>query len=206
MKMRIAILTIVVLAIAAGAQTRAVKDGHKAKTVQVFGQNLVTLPSSSALYQIRIMVRTGSADDPQAKEGTANLTAKALIEGGYGDPNQPVTKEKLAEITRPWGEAALPQVLVDKQSTTFAMSVPKEAFPQFMQEVLQPMFTQPLWAQSEVDRLRREALTGIQSNLRFEDEESLGLAALDNWVIPGMGLDHLTTGTVKGLSAITSED
>jgi len=206
MKMRIAILTTVVLAIAAGAQTRAVKDGHKAKTVQVFGQNLVTLPYSSALYQIRIMVRTGSADDPQGKEGTANLTAKALIEGGYGDPNQPVTKEKLAEITRPWGEAALPQVLVDKQSTTFAMSVPKEAFPQFMQEVLQPMFTQPLWAQSEVDRLRREALTGIQSNLRFEDEESLGLAALDNWVIPGMGLDHLTTGTVKGLSAIASED
>src|SRR5581483_5611064 len=169
-------------------------------------QNLVTLPSSSALYQVQIMVRTGSADDPQGKEGTANLAARALIEGGFGNPRNPVTKEKLAEITRPWGDAALPEVLVDKQATTFSMSVPREGFQQFMREVLQPMFTEPLWTASEVDRLRREALAGIQSNLRFEDEESLGLAALDNWVIPGMGLDHLTSGTVKGLGAITPDD
>src|SRR5581483_1171902 len=169
-------------------------------------QNLVTLPSSSALYQVQIMVRTGSADDPQGKEGTANLAARALIEGGFGNASDPTTKEKLAEITRPWGDAALPQVRVDKQATVFSMSVPRDAFPQFMKEVLQPMFTEPLWTQSEIDRLRREALTGIQSNLRFEDEESLGLAALDNWVIPGMGLDHLTMGTVKGLGAITPDD
>src|SRR5437016_11413578 len=102
MKIRTAILVASLLAISAVAQTRTMKDGHRAKEVQVFGQNLVTLPSSSALYQIRIMVRTGSADDPQGKEGTANLAAKALIEGGFGDAKSPVTKEKLAEITRPW--------------------------------------------------------------------------------------------------------
>ena len=206
MKIRIVILATILCAAVSIAQTQKVKDGHKAKIIPVFGTNLVTLPSSSALYQIDIMVRTGSADDPQGKEGTANLAAKALIEGGFGDPKNAITKEKLAEITRPWGDAALPQVLVDKQATTFSMSVPKDAFPQFVREILQPMFMQPLWTPAEVDRLRREALTGIQSNLRFEDEESLGLAALDAWVIPGMGLDHLTLGTVKGLGAITPED
>lgn len=207
MKARIAILVTIFCAVTAVAQTQnKVQGGHKAAPIQVFGTNLATLPSSSALYQIDIMVRTGSADDLQGKEGTANLAAKALIEGGFGDPKNPVTKEKLAEITRPWGDAALPQVLVDKQATTFSMSVPKDAFPQFVRSVLQPMFTQPLWTSSEIDRLRREALTAIQSNLRFEDEESLGLAALDAWVIPGMGLEHLTLGTVKGLGAITSDD
>lgn len=207
MKTRIVILVALLsLSLAVMGQSRKVKDGHKANDVQVFGQNLVTLPSSSALYQVQIMVRAGSADDPQGKEGTANLAAKALIEGGFGNTSDPTTKEKLAEITRPWGDAALPQVRVDKQATVFSMSVPRDAFPQFIKQVLQPMFTEPLWTQSEIDRLRREALTGIQSNLRFEDEESLGLAALDNWVIPGMGLDHLTLGTVKGLGAITPED
>ncbi len=207
MKTRIVILVALLsLSLAVMGQSRKVKDGHKANDVQVFGQNLVTLPSSSALYQVQIMVRAGSADDPQGKEGTANLAAKALIEGGFGNASDPTTKEKLAEITRPWGDAALPQVRVDKQATVFSMSVPRDAFPQFIKQVLQPMFTEPLWTQSEIDRLRREALTGIQSNLRFEDEESLGLAALDNWVIPGMGLDHLTLGTVKGLGAITPED
>ncbi|HVO80098.1 MAG TPA: pitrilysin family protein [Terriglobales bacterium] len=178
----------------------------KAEPVHVFGPNLVTLPSSSSLYQIQIMVQTGSADDPVGKEGTANLVARALIEGGFGDPGNPVTKEKLAEITRPWGDAATPQVLVDKQATTFSVIVPRDAYPEFVARVLKPMFTQPLWMQAELDRLRREALTEIQSRLRFEDEESLGLAALDNWVIPGLGLDHLTRGTVKGLGAITRDD
>ncbi len=68
------------------------------------------------------------------------------------------------------------------------------------------MFTQPLWMQAELDRLRREALTEIQSRLRFEDQESLGLLALDNWVFAGSRLDHLTAGTVKGLQAVTRED
>jgi zinc protease len=178
----------------------------KAEPVRVFGPNLVTLPSSSPLYHIQIMVRTGSADDPVGKEGTANLVAHALIEGGFGDPRNPITKEKLAEITRPWGDAATPQVLVDKQATTFSVVVPRDAYPEFVARVLKPMFTHPLWTQAELDRLRREALADIQSRLRFEDEESLGLAALDNWVIPGMGLDHLTAGSVKGLAAITRDD
>jgi zinc protease len=178
----------------------------KAEPVHVFGPNLVTLPSSSSLYQIQIMVRTGSADDPAGKEGTASLVARALIEGGFGDPKNPVTKEKLAEITRPWGDAATPQVLVDKQATTFSVVVPRDAYPEFVARVLKPMFTQPLWMQAELDRLRREALADIQSRLRFEDEESLGLAALDNCVIPGLGLDHLTAGTVQGLGAVTRDD
>ena len=188
------------------AQTVITKDGKKSVPVQVFGTNLVTLPSSSSLDQIQIMVRTGSVDDPEDKEGTANLVARALIEGGFGNPKTPITKERLAEITRPWGDAALPQVRVEKETTTFSMTVPRDAFPIFVNQVLSPMFTRPLWLQAELDRLRREALVEIQSRLRFEDEESLGLAAIDNWVFAGSKFDHLTTGTVKGLQAITRAD
>lgn len=184
----------------------AVTKGGKPENLRVFGPNLVTLPSSSALYQIQIMVRTGSTDDPEGKEGTANLTARALIEGAFGDPRDPVTKEKLAEITRPWGEAALPLVRVDKEATTFSMTVPRDSLAQFLSQVLKPMFTQPLWQQAELDRLRREALTEIQSRLRFENEELLGLLTLDNWLFPASNLDHLATGTVKGLEAVTRDD
>jgi zinc protease len=205
-------LVILLIAIVAAAplplaaQTVIRKDGQKAQPVHVFGANLVTLPSSSSLSQIQIMVRTGSADDPEGKEGTANLVARALIEGGFGDPKNPVTKEKLAEITRPWGDAALPQVRLDKEATTFFVTVPRDAFPQFVSQVLKPMFNQPLWMQAELDRLRRESLVEIQSRLRFEDQESLGLEALDNWVFAGSKFDHLTNGTVKGLGAVTRAD
>jgi len=200
------VLAAIVLLAFSFANAQTAKRGAKPEDMRVFSQNLVTLPSSSALCQIQIMVRTGSTDDPQGKEGTANLVARALIEGGFGNAKDPVTKEKLAEITRPWGDAALPSVRVDKEATTFSATVPRDVLPQFLGRVLKPMFSQPLWTQAEIDRLRREALTEIQSRLRFEDEESLGLATLDNWLFPDSNLDHLTTGTVKGLQAVTRDD
>ena len=129
-----------------------------------------------------------------------------LLEGGFGDPRYPVTKEKLAEITRPWGEAAYPQVRIDKETTTFSMTVPRDAFPQFVVRVLKPMLTQPLFLQAELERIRKEALVGIRSNLRFEQQEQLGLLALDNWVLEGTPLGHLAQGTVQGLQAVTRDD
>src|SRR5205085_10307852 len=88
--------------------------------------NIVSMPSPSPLYQIQIMVLAGSGNDPAGKEGTASLVGDALIEGGFGSAKAPVTKEKLAEITRPRGDAARPKVRVDKQATTISVLVPKE--------------------------------------------------------------------------------
>jgi zinc protease len=168
--------------------------------------NVATLASASPLYEVEIMVRAGSADDPTGKEGTASLLGRMLLEGGFGDPKNPVTKEKLAEITRPWGEAAYPQVHVEKETTTYSMTVPREAFPHFIDRVLKPMFTEPLFLQPELERIRKEALVGIRSNLRFEQQEQLGLLALDNYVLGGTPLGHLPQGTVQGLQAVTRDD
>ena len=174
--------------------------------IRIFPTNILTVASNSPLYELKIMVRAGSADDPQGKEGTAKMVAQSLIEGGFGDATNPVTSEGLAEITRPWGERAFPTVLVDKQATTFSMTVPRDSFEQFLTRVLRPMMNQPLWLPKEVERLRREALSEIQSHLRFEDEETLGLLALDNYVFSGSNLGHLAAGTVKGLQAIKQDD
>jgi len=168
--------------------------------------SVVTLASPSPLYEIQIMVRAGSAEDPPQKEGTASLLGRMMLEGGFGDPKNPVTKEKLAEITRPWGEAAYPQVRVEKESTTFSVTVPRDAFPQFVARVLKPMLTQPLFLEAELERIRKEALVGIRSNLRFEQQEQLGLLALDDWVLQGTALAHLAQGTVEGLQAVTRDD
>ncbi|HXE80212.1 MAG TPA: insulinase family protein [Vicinamibacterales bacterium] len=166
----------------------------------------IAVESSSPLYEIKIMVRAGSADDPAGKEGTAALVASALLEAGFGDPGDPITKERLADLTRPWGSRALPSVLAEKETTTFSMAVPKEAFGEFVDRILRPMFNQPLWRDDEIDRLRREALVQIRSRLRLENQEQLGLLAFDNYVFEGTPLQHLVEGTVEGLEAITRED
>lgn len=167
---------------------------------------LIAIDSSSPLYEIKIMVRAGSADDPRGREGTAALVASALLEAGFGDPDDPVTKERLADITRPWGSRALPSVLADKETTTFSVTVPRDAFADFVDRILRPMFTRPLWRADEIDRLRREALVDIRSRLRLENQEQLGLLTLDNYIFEGTPLGHLVAGTVEGLNAITRDD
>jgi zinc protease len=188
----------------------AFAQGKPAKTKNAkpaaSASNLVALPSPSSLYQIQIMVKAGSADDPAGKEGTADLLSSALIEGGFGDPKAPITKEKLAEITRPWGDAATPNIRVDKQATVISVIVPKENLQEFLAKVFKPMLQQPLFQQAEIDRLKKEALVNIQSRLRFEQQELLGLLALDDYIFQGTQLGHVPAGTVRGLNAITRQD
>ncbi len=198
-------ITKLIITIATVLLFASVAAGQKASTKNT-GLKIVSLNSPSSLYEVQIMVFAGSANDPAGKEGTANLVAQSLIEGGLGDAKNPTTKEKLAEITRPWGDAATPNVRVDKEATVISMTVPRDSFPEFVRQVLKPMLTQPLFQQSELDRLRKEVLTTIQSGLRFEQQEALGLAVLDNYIFDQTPLQNLANGTVKGLNAITRDD
>ncbi|MFQ5663477.1 MAG: M16 family metallopeptidase [Terriglobia bacterium] len=165
---------------------------------------VVTLESPAALLQIKVMVKAGAGADPQGVEGLAYLTGRMLIEGGFGDPRKPVTKDELAEMTRPWGSGAYPHVDVGKESTTFSMTVPKEVLDTYVKQVLAPLFTQPLFVAKELDRLRAETLTLIRSG-RLEQIELVGLMALDNYIYAGTGYAHPDLGTEKGLEQVTSE-
>jgi zinc protease len=203
---RLLALLCVLMLTATSVQAQQVATKHKPAAPPEPPANVVTLASASPLYEVQIMVRAGSAQDPAGKEGTASVLGRMLLEGGFGDPKNPVTKEKLAEITRPWGEAAYPQVRVDKETTVFSMTVPRDVFPQFVARVLKPMLTQPLFLPAELERIRKEALVGIRSSLRFEQQEQLGLLALDDYVLQGTALGHLAQGTVQGLQAVTRDD
>lgn len=169
------------------------------------GPKVITLDSPAPLVQVRVMVRAGAAHDPAGVEGLAYLTGRLVLEGGFGDPKAPVTKEKLAEITRPWGEGALPRVQVSKETTVFSMTVPREVLPQFLQQVFQPLFTQPLFEAKELDRLRAETLQTLRSNLRLEQIELVGLVALDNYIHHGTAYAHPDMGVEKGLEAVSAD-
>jgi zinc protease len=166
---------------------------------------VLTVDSASPLLEVKVMVKAGSAADPAGQEGLAYLTGRLLLEGGYGDPKEPVTKEQLADITRPWGEGAHPRVVVSKESTTFSVSIPREVFTDYVARVLRPLFTEPLFAPAELDRVRKETLEEIRSDLRFQQIELLGLLALDNDIHNGTSYAHLTLGTVRGLEQVKPE-
>ena len=166
---------------------------------------VVTVASASPLLQVKVMVMAGSAMDPAGLEGLAYFTGRLLIEGSYGNPQKPITKEQLAEITRPWGEGAYPSVRVGKESTTISMTIPRIALTTYVARVLRPLFAEPLFAPPELERLRKETLEDIRSTLRFQQIELLGLLSLDNDIHNGTSYAHLTQGTVAGLGQLTPE-
>ncbi len=166
---------------------------------------LVTLESASPLVAVKIMVKAGSTADPVGKEGLANLVAACLIQGGFGNPVQPVTKERLAEITQPWGEGAMPYAQVAAETTTFHMTIPRDVLATYLAQVLRPMFTSPQFAASELDRLRNET-SAVISVARSEDLENLGLSAIEMAVMEGTRYQHQPFGADESLAAITRDD
>jgi zinc protease len=204
LRFRTPLLLAVLLAaglVAAGGASAAATAQNPGPRPQV-----VDLDGGSPLIQIRILVKAGSAHDPVGREGLAALTADALLEGGFGDAEQPVTKEELARRTRSWGAGANPSVRVSEEVTVFELTVPRDVLDTCVQTVLEPIFGAPLFLEAEVDRLRNEARTYLTGNLRYESLEMLGLQAVDNYVFEGTPYGHTVVGSVQGLSAIEVAD
>ncbi len=156
--------------------------------------------------QISLMIRAGSAHDPPGKEGLAYLTGRTLLEGGFGNPADPVTKEQLALMTRPWGRGAKPSVRVAKEVTTFYITVPGDVLEEYLSRVLEPLLGQPLFRARELDRIRTETVESVSGALRYEDIEGLGLNAIDHFIFEGTSYAHLSSGSVQGLANVARDD
>ena len=167
---------------------------------------VVSTSSASLLIQISLMIRAGSAHDPAGKEGLAYLTGHTLLQGGFGNPADPVTKEQLALMTRPWGQGAKPSVRVAKEATTFYITVPGDVLEEYLNRVLRPLLSQPLFQARELDRIRAETVENLSGALRYEDTEGLGLNAIDHFIFEGTSYAHLSSGSVQGLANVSRED
>ena len=166
---------------------------------------VVTIDSRSPLLSVKLMIRSGSTSDPEGREGLAAVVAEALIQGGYAAAGGVITKERLAEITEPWGEEAMPSAHVAADTTTLHMTVPRDVLSSYLEKVLGPMLAAPQFAEAEIERIKGETLAQI-AIMRHEDLESLGLAAIAGFVMEGTPYDHEPFGTERGLGAITRDD
>jgi zinc protease len=166
---------------------------------------VVTIDSRAPLVTIRVMITHGSASDPGGREGLASIVGSAVTDGGFRGAGGIVTKERLAEMTMPWGSGARPSVSTSARATTFYFTAPRDVIGRYVTDVLRPMLTQPVFDAKEIDRLKNETLSQI-SSLRSEDLELLGLAAVDEYVLAGTGYAHQPIGRDTTVPAITRDD
>ena len=160
---------------------------------------LVFLPSARPVVTIRVVFRAGSADDPRGKEGLTRLLAHALVEGGAGGLSYAERMRRLYPL------GARFEVQVDRDTLVFQGAVHRDHIEAFYKLFLET-FTEPGFAEADVERLRERQLAELRLELKGSDDEALAKEALQALLYDGHPYGHPELGTVAGLESIGRDD
>jgi zinc protease len=191
----------IALVVAAAVLGCAGQGGSKVAMEQAKGGlKLTLLPSPQAqLVTIRVIVRSGAAADPAGKEGLASLTAAMIGSGGTAS----LAYEELLQKLFPM--AASIDFHADKEVTVFVGQVHHERLEAFY-PIFRDLFLAPRFDPADFRRNRDDLVNAIEKNLRGNDDENLGKAALELAMYEGHPYGALDDGTVQGLKSLALED
>ena len=174
----------------------AVMTGGEALDTRTF----VLLPvKNDPTVSFRIWFKVGSQNDPQGKEGLAQVTGMMLADGSTKKNSYAAIIERLYPL------AAGYMASVGTEMTVINGRVHNDNlaayYPLFMDAILAPAFLQ-----EDLDRIKSQALNTLETTLRYASDEELGKAVLYNDVFAGTPYGHIVAGTVEGVRSITLEE
>jgi len=173
---------------------------HRTPNMINADNNSVLLPNRSPLISFRILFMTGSAADPQGKEGLASLTAAMLAEGGS-------RAKTYAEIT----DAMYPMATsfdwqVDKEMTVFSGTTHADNLEKYY-SLVREMLLDPGFREDDLQRLKEEAINYLKNSLRGGNDEELGKEVLYTMIYPASHpYGHQNLGAVSALEKLTIKD
>jgi zinc protease len=160
-----------------------------------------TLVQRTALPQItfKVLYPSGSANDPEGKEGLAALAAAMVAEAGS-------SRLRIDEIHQAFFPMAGSfTASVDKQMTVFTGSIHRDNWKAFL-DIALPMLVSPGLREEDFRRLRDAARSALLVDLRQNNEEELAKERLQANVFAGTAFGHPVAGSARGLDAISLED
>ncbi len=141
----------------------------------------------------------GSQDDPPGKEGLAWLTGQMVAESSTTANPYPRILEKLYPLASSYG------IRVDKSMTVISGRTHKDNVDAYL-GLLSDAIARPAFDPADFERHKSDASNYLENTLRYQSDEELGKAALQQFVYDGTAYAHPPEGTVSGLRAITLED
>lgn len=170
-----------------------------AMSASAAGPRVVALPSQSPLVTIRLVFTTGSAADPAAKPGLANLTGAMLGESGTRD----LTYKQIVDALYPMATSV--HVYSDKEMTTFVGQTHVDNLDKFY-GLMRDMILHPGWRADDFERVRDSTVNALRVSLRGNNEEELGKEELYNLLYAGHPYGHENLGTAAALAGMTLAD
>lgn len=154
--------------------------------------------AKSPLVTFRFQLRVGSVHDPKNKEGLAQLAASLVFDGA--------TKQRsYSELNKAWAAfGGGPEVIVDKERTTIALTVPK-AKAKAALSLLSEQLLQSALDKADFERVRAQQRQGLEVGLKGNNDEELGKIVLENRMYVGP-YAHPVLGTRASLDRLTLDD
>src|SRR2546423_1969787 len=163
-------------------------------------ENSVLIPNRSPLVSFRILFMTGSASDPQGKEGLASLTAAMLAEGG----THAKTYSEITDAMYPMATSFSWQV--DKEMTVFSGTTHADNLEKYY-SLIREMLLDPGFREDDFQRLKEEAINYLKNSLRGGNDEELGKEVLYTMIYPpAHSYGHQNIGAVGALEKMTIQD
>src|SRR5216117_250674 len=160
----------------------------------------VLLRNRSPLVSFRILFMTGSAADPQGKEGLASLTAAMLAEGG----SRAKTYSEITDAMYPMATSFSWQV--DKEMTVFSGTTHVDNLDKYY-SLIREMLLDPGFREDDFKRLKEEAINYLKNSLRGGNDEELGKEVLYTMIYPASHpYGHQNVGAVGALERMTLKD
>jgi zinc protease len=148
------------------------------------------------LLTLRLVVKSGAESDPAALPGTAQLVSALLTEGTSTRSASQISEAidsigGLVDAGASWDESYLSlSVLDDHEELAF--------------DLLSDMVMHPSFAPAEVERKRKQTLSGLE--VVRDDPDYVADAALRRLAFLGTAYGHPEDGTIASVRRITPED
>ncbi|HWP42545.1 MAG TPA: pitrilysin family protein, partial [Blastocatellia bacterium] len=160
---------------------------------------IVTIHNSSPLVSFRLLFKTGSAYDPEGKQGLAALTAAMLSDGG----SRAMSYDEIVQAMYPMATSFSSQV--DKEMTVFFGTTHIDNLGSYYR-LISDMLLDPGWREEDFKRLKENMINYLRINLRSVNEEELGKEALYSFIYEGHPYAHPSVGLAGSLERLTLED
>ena len=162
--------------------------------------NIVELPvPNDPTVSFRLWFAVGSQNDPDGKEGLANITASMLTQASTQKNTYEQILDELFPLAAGYaGSSTVEMTILSGRTHRDNLG---EYYPLFMDAILRPAFEE-----EDLDRIKSEVLNFLENTLRYSSDEELGKAVLYNDIFAGTPYGHIPAGTVESVKSITIDD
>ncbi|MCX7762760.1 MAG: pitrilysin family protein [Candidatus Kryptonium sp.] len=151
------------------------------------------------IVTFRVMIETGSMNDPKGKEGLNALTILMLAQGGTKELTYKEIQERLYPL------AARINYQFDKEVSVIIGEVHRDHVDKFY-KIFSDLILNPRFDEQDFKRNKDLLLNYIRATIRSGNDEELGKQALVWFIYENHPYHSPEFGTVQGLSNITLED